>query len=51
MQKDDEYLYYTRQEIQVLEDMLYKLKLKERLMIKKNNHQGWWDYLWEWLGY
>ena len=51
MQKDDEYLYYTRQEIQVLEDMLYKLKLKERLIMKKNNQQGWWDYLWEWLGY
>ena len=51
MQKDDEYLYYTRQEIQILENMLYKLKIKERFIMKKNNQQGWWDYFWEWLGY
>ena len=51
MQTNDEYLYYTRQEIEVLENMLYNLKLKERIIMKKYNTQGWLDYLWEWFGY
>jgi hypothetical protein len=51
MQKDDEYLYYTQQEIEVLEKMLYKLKIKERILLKKKNLQTWIDYLWEWFGY
>lgn len=51
MKKDEDYLYYTRQEITVLENMLYNLKLRERNILKEKNKQGWLDYILEWLGY
>jgi hypothetical protein len=51
MKKDEDYLYYTRQEIIVLENMLNDLKIRERYMLKEKNQQGWLDYILEWLGY
>ena len=51
MKKDEDYLYYTRQEIAVLEDMLNGLKIQERHILKTKNQQGWLDYILEWLGY
>lgn len=51
MKKDEDYLYYTRQEITVLENMLNDLKIRERYILKKKNQQGWLDYILEWLGY
>lgn len=51
MKKDEDYLYYTRQEITVLENMLYNLKMRERIILKEKNQQGWLDYILEWLGY
>jgi len=51
MKKEEDYLYYTRQEITVLENMLNDLKIRERIILKGKNQQGWLDYILEWLGY
>tara|TARA_B100001093_G_C26029594_1_gene677420 strand:+ start:305 stop:457 length:153 start_codon:yes stop_codon:yes gene_type:complete len=44
-------LYCAQQEVMELKKLLYEAKLRERNALKKQNLQGWLDYLWEIIGY
>lgn len=44
-------LINTTEEIQHLEYILQQAIWKRRLILKKRQLQGWWDWAWELLGY
>ena len=48
--KRDE-LYNTEDEIMHLEILLQEAIWRRRLILKKRQIQGWWDWLLEWVGY
>lgn len=48
--KRDE-LYNTRDEIIILEKLLQEAIWRRRIILKKRQLQGWWDWVLEWVGY
>ncbi len=48
--KRDE-LYNTTDEIVVLERLLQEAIWRRRIILKKRLLQGWWDWVWELVGY
>jgi hypothetical protein len=48
--KRDE-LYNTTDEIVVLERLLQEAIWRRRNILKKRQLQGWWDWVWELIGY
>lgn len=44
-------LWTTNEEINVLEKLLEELYRKQRELLKNKGNQSWWDYLLELIGY
>ena len=51
MNKANDILNVTLEEIKVLEILIRGLYSKRRLLLKNRGEQSWWDYFMEWLGY
>ena len=43
--------YIAREEVKALTQLLKEARDRQRLLFKKENQQGWWDWLCEWIGY
>ena len=43
--------YIAREEVQALTQLLKEARDRQRLLLKKENQQGWWDWLCERIGY
>jgi len=43
--------YIAREEIRALERLLMEARMRQRELLKKENKQGWLDWLWEIAGY
>ena len=42
--------YIAKEEIKALERLLMEARHRQRELLKKNNSQGWWDWLLEFVG-
>lgn len=43
--------YIAREEVKALTRLLKEANDRQRHLLKKENQQGWWDWLCEWIGY
>lgn len=43
--------YIAKEEIKALERLLKEARERQRKLLKKNNQQTWWDWIWEMVGY
>ena len=43
--------YIAREEVKALTQLLKEAHDRQRHLLKKENQQGWWDWLCEWIGY
>ena len=45
-----EKIYCAQQEVKELERLLHEAKIRERIALKQEGMQGWWDYILEIFG-
>jgi hypothetical protein len=43
--------YIAREEVRELERLLQEARWRQRRLLKGENQQGWFDWIWEWFGY
>jgi cellobiose-specific phosphotransferase system component IIA len=43
--------YIAREEVKALTRLLQEAHDRQRRLLKKENRQSWWDWLYEWIGY
>lgn len=43
--------YIAREEVRELERLLQEARWRQRRLLKGENQQGWFDWIWELLGY